>query len=122
MSTQRDFSGEPRAYFLMRLIQYNSDLATSMCNKNGQLSTVEALVALRGLILQLDKKTKKDLNPIMEKINLWRQNTKLIKNRQQIEDLYSEVADYLHEGWFKELKFARPRIAKKGHLSVPKKE
>jgi len=67
----------------------------------------------------LDANSKEKLKDELSTINRYIHNVNLIRDRGQIEDLYSTIMNYLHSTYLRECRFAKP-THKKGTIGMPK--
>jgi hypothetical protein len=109
-----EFSGEPKKYFVNKLIFMTTDIEQRIYL--GGMSTTQTLSALEGIIAILKPADKEALKNTIATIHKYQDRVNQVKTRQ-LRNLFSNLMDYLHTGWLKELG-ARPKFSKKGHLKV----
>lgn len=112
MSTQKefgseptDFNQEPRKVFLNLLLWNVKIIETHIYM---QRNSSAALRALMGLIDSLDQKSKKDLGERYDQLKEVSEGKSPLYDGM-LEEAFSEILSYLHEGYLKEMRFATPR-------------
>lgn len=110
-----EFPSEPRKIFLGFLITTLMETEATLYNSGAVTQSTNQMI---GLIQSLDRKSKDDLNPQYEKLLELRNHS---GTREDYEKVYSQIADYLHEHWLKEIR-ASPRIKGEAHLGSKKTE
>lgn len=115
MSKENELTGEPRNTYINSLILVARQIEYNMYFSGG--SIVSMLPQLKGLIHMLDANSKEKLKDELTTLNRYSRNVNLIKNREQVEDLYSKIMNYLHSTYLREVRFAKPKY-KGGKLEV----
>jgi len=114
------FSVNPRNLFLGSLVLVCRQIEFNLYFR--RLPNNEILSQLTGLIHMLDEESKdKKLKNALQTIKSFRKNMNLIKNREQIEELFSEISSFLLKTYLKECGYATPKYGK-STLRVPKNE
>jgi hypothetical protein len=100
---------EPRKFFLTLLIK-------KVFEAEEQIYVYHTISArpLIGIIDILDTETKKKIEPIRKQLDGYINGKSIVEGN--LEKLFSQLCDVLHEGYFKELNLAHPRIKGTGHL------
>ena len=91
---------EPRKYFQVRLMQIMFDIR-KMIYDDGEV--VSALRSLRGMIDSLPIPHKQKLADIYDRLVYLEHHVSMIK-REEVENIYSEVAGYVIEHIFSDVK------------------
>ena len=115
MSQENELTGEPKNTYVNSLILVSRQIEYNIYF--AEIPLTKSLTQLKGLIHMLDAKSKEKLKDVIETIDSYERNTRLIRNKNQIWGLYSRIMDYLHETYLKECRFAKPRH-KSGKLEV----
>jgi hypothetical protein len=118
MSQENELSGEPRNTYINSLILVARQIEYNIFFAN--LSMTKILPQLRGIIYMLDANSKEKLKDILATITRYEQNLRLVRDKNQIWNLYSEIMDYLHTTYLLECRYAKPKFGKT-NLGVPKR-
>ena len=102
----RDFGQEPRQVFVNRLIYITTQLEQDIYVSRA--SIIKVLPSIKGVISLLTKKDKKALEEVLKKINTYR--TSKSPTRQEIEAVFSDLMNYLHDTHLKEISWIKPKF------------
>jgi len=100
------FEQEPRQVFVNRLIYITSQLYQQIYVDRA--SVVKVLPAIIGVIAILNTKNKLALKEIIFKLQKCRKTSNY--PREDIEQIFSDIMDYLHNTHVKELSWIKPRF------------
>ena len=107
--SQQDFSGERHKLFVNKLIVKLFEVDQIIYSN---ATDITKLIALESMIGVLDLDSQKKLSDTQKKINEYQNNTNLLTDRNEVKRIYKEISIFLHNGWLKELRFARPKYGK----------
>ena len=107
LSETNELTGEPRNTYINSLILVARQIEYNLYFTRG--SVIHVLDQLKGLIHMLDAKSKEKLKDTIKTLDDYRRNANLVKGREQVEILYSQIMDYLHETYLRECRFAKPK-------------
>lgn len=104
--------------FVTSLIRVQFQLEELIFRFRGQHYKI--LDGLKGIILSLDEDSQKKLKKQLDKIYAYLEGKDTVHTDRDIDELYSEIAIYLHKTYLKEVRFARPKFGK-GSMTKTKK-